>query len=207
MFAVLACIGFGTVLYGAYRICARLYQINKGCDNDTARKKIKGRIIDIAMGTPQYSLYQDVDFNFAVKSDIQNILNEEDFRRWSNLFNTKIVMEYEYYNSGLPFYAIQLIIKDEDTRHAYEATLCSRAKDALIMHNCYADVLFDWRATNGIGSKMEWLEIRYARTHEEIEILKQTMQTDAEKKINETGSTKIVDEDLEKEIHNSEHRH
>lgn len=190
-------------LYGAYAGGIKIYKKLHSCTYEEAERNVNYRISDMIMGRPDYYLAGDDIFKLEVVNIVCNILSEVEFKLWQTVAGN--VTNIPTNQSGLPAYYILLYVPNEEYRLALELAIGQLAKKTLRCHNCPDYVLLDWAPychdnpavnTNGF----EWLYIRYARTCEEQDILRQTHLTERDAMINSQSSPTVYDRDLEGEL-------
>lgn len=184
----------GVALNCAYQLLILLYMRIYSKSYEYSRQQVNELFFDIAYHRDSIFLH-NTDFPMLLFNDIKAYLKKEEFENWYQRFNmTSQPMESWNFNSGLPYYAVKLYVPNEQYKKNYETIVKTIAERILVNNHCSPLVLLDWRNPD---SEYEWLEIRYARTQKETEMLHNTIAR-FEQTILRSSDISVKDINLEK---------
>ncbi len=152
--------------------------------------------------TSIYSLETDFDYRNKVEEDVKNIIGETRFNQLIDL-NKTAMSQYTLSfgdNSGLPYVAISVMYNNDNEKQRLETILCNLTRNYLIMHNCSNQMLVNWKTNTEL--LLPCLEIRYARTSEEQELIKNTLKISQQKII--TVNSPVIDTDDDENLTDDE---
>lgn len=155
------------VLILAYYAVCHIIKIWTGCDYNGAVTKLHNFI----NGKAVYSINNDLGFANDVWDNIKNIIGDKRFEQLLRLSQTAIstpLLSFGF-NSGLPYIAVSLYYADDNEKHVIETVIVNLVTQYLKIYGYYHLTLVNWKKRGDLN--MPVLQIRYARTREEKNIL------------------------------------
>lgn len=174
-----------------YGIC-HLIRLFAGCDFEEASTKLHNYF----NGTVTYSFENDSGFANAVWENVHNVIGDKAFERLTKLANTAIGIPFLSFtkNGELPTICICVFYKDENEQQLLKTILTNLVRSYLKTYGCPDELLAEWKMCN--NPQIPYLEIRYAKTKKERQILHTILMCE-QQKIVAQNSTLVDDTDEE----------
>lgn len=157
---------FITGIAGYYGVC-HIIKLWTGCNSHEAGTKLHNFI----NGKFPIQFNNDIGFSNDVWENVKNIIGDKRYEQLVKLSQTAIETPLLSFgeNSGLPYISISLYYKDQNEKCLIENVLSNLVVKYLRIYGFNTQILVDWKVRYDL--KMPFLEIRYARTPEEQNIL------------------------------------
>lgn len=187
------------VVFGSYyvvRFCVKLWT---GCSDSEASGLIHDFVKNhIGTNTGLYSLEYDSDYIYKINESVKNIIGEIHFNQLISLNNTAMSHFTLLFgeNSGLPYVAISVFYNNDNEKQSLETVLCNLTRNYLLMHDCSKFMLVDWKYNYEL--QIPCIEIRYARTQKEEELIKSSLSITRQKII--ASNSPVIDTEDDEDL-------
>ena len=157
---------------GGFYLVVKIITLWTGLTTSEAIAKIQA----FFNGTPQRTLSTDCGFIEEIWENVRYIIGESKFMQLQDLSKTQIMQPLLFFGeqSKLPFIGVSIYCTDDNQKQILEHILSNIVKKYLAIYGYSTEAITLWKMRNDLN--MPVLIVRYARTPEEMRILRLLLQ-------------------------------